>query len=261
MKIKQYQVDAFAERPFTGNPAAVCLLEQWPDDALLQAIAEENNLSETAFLVPFADGFHLRWFTPATEVPLCGHATLAAAHVVFQHLNFSGREALFHTLSGVLPVVREGGRLLMNFPVSRPEICLNPPAALSEALGRQPLEVWAADDYLVLLSDEDDIKTLIPDFAGLATLDLRGVIVTAAGRDCDFVSRFFGPKLGINEDPVTGSAHCQLAPFWADRLGREHLIGKQVSRRGGTIECQLLGERILLAGKAVTVISAEIECP
>lgn len=260
MKIKQYQIDAFADRAFSGNPAAVCLLDQWPDDALLQAIAEENNLSETAFLVPIGDGFHLRWFTPDVEVLLCGHATLAAAHVVFEYLDFADREVVFHTLSGALPVVRQDNLLVMNFPVGLPHPCRIPPDALASALGKQPLEVWVAEDYLAVFADEDDIRILTPNFAAMQTLDRRGVIATAAGNSCDFVSRFFGPKIGIPEDPVTGSAHCQLAPLWAEKLGKSVLHARQLSRRGGEIRCQLQGQRVLLAGRAVTVMVTEIAC-
>lgn len=260
MKIKQYHVDAFAERAFTGNPAAVCLLDRWPGDTLLQAIAEENNLSETAFLVPLRDGFHLRWFTPIIEVPLCGHATLAAAHVVFEHLNYAGREVMFYTLSGELPVIRQDNWLVMNLPASLPHPCMTPPAALAAALGKQPVEVWEAEDYIAVFADEEDVRSLVLDFTEMQVLKLRGVIVTAAGTSCDFVSRFFGPKIGVPEDPVTGSAHCQLAPLWAVKLGKTVLAAKQLSRRGGEIRCQLQGRRVLLAGSAVTVMISEISC-
>lgn len=262
MKLKQFQVDAFAFRPFTGNPAAVCLLEQWPEDALLQAIAEENNLSETAFLVANGGGFDLRWFTPRVEVELCGHGTLAAAHVVFEHLNFAGVNVVFSTLSGPLTVARYDKLLVMDFPASSPIPCPTALAVIGAALGKQPAEVWEAEDYLAVFSSAADVRELSPDFEALKKLDLRGVIVTAAGDGCDFVSRVFGPKLGVDEDPVTGSAHCQLAPFWATRLGKTELRAKQVSRRGGEVLCQLRQDgRVLLTGGAVTFMIGEIEIP
>lgn len=259
MNIRQYQVDAFAERVFEGNPAAVCPLEAWPDDALLQRIAEENNLSETAYFVPDGDGFALRWFTPVREVDLCGHATLASAHVLFDILGYAAARVRFATRSGDL-FVRRGadGLLTMDFPVSRPRPCAPPPALLA-GLGVQPLEVLAAEDYIAVLDSEAAVRGVAPDQARLAELDLRGVIVTARGTEADFVSRFFGPKYGIPEDPVTGSAHCALAPYWAARLGRDRLRARQVSRRGGNVLCELDGERVLLSGRAVTFMHAVLE--
>lgn len=258
MKIRQYQVDAFARRVFEGNPAAVCPLDGWLPDATLQAIAEENNLSETAFFVPEGAGYRLRWFTPVAEIDLCGHATLASAHVLFEHLGHTGPAIAFRSRSGTLTVERAGDLLAMDFP-SRPAQPSPAPAALVAGLGRTPAEVLVADDYIAVFEDEADIHALVPDLARLAELGLRGVCVTAPGRDMDFVSRFFAPRYGIPEDPVTGSAHCELAPYWAARLGRTELAARQVSRRGGDVRCRLAGDRVVLAGGAVTFMTGEIE--
>jgi PhzF family phenazine biosynthesis protein len=257
MKIRQYQVDAFASRAFEGNPAAVCPLESWLDDDLLQAIAEENNLSETAFFVPSDRGFRLRWFTPTSEVDLCGHATLATAHVLFEHLGHPGQVITFETRSGALSVERKGDLLAMDFPACPPTPCASF-ELLARALGRQPLEVLRADDYMAVFENEAAIRGIKPDFFLLGTLDLRGVIITAPGGSYDFVSRFFAPRLGILEDPVTGSAHCTLAPYWAGRLGKRLLSARQVSKRGGSILCELNDGRVLLSGSAVTFMEAEI---
>jgi predicted PhzF superfamily epimerase YddE/YHI9 len=258
MKIRQYQIDAFASRVFEGNPAAVCPLEAWLGDDVLQAIAQENNLSETAFFVPTEKGFHLRWFTPITEVDLCGHATLASAHVIFNILGYARRSVSFGTRSGELTVGRDGEQLEMNFPAARPKLC-DPPGRLIEGLGHRPKEVLAADDYVAVYDSEAVIRSLTPDFVKLHELDLRGVVVTAPGTDVDFVSRFFAPKYGIPEDPVTGSAHCELTPYWSSKLGKDTLNAKQVSKRSGYIRCQARGERIILAGRAVTFMEAEID--
>jgi PhzF family phenazine biosynthesis protein len=257
MKIRQYQVDAFATRAFEGNPAAVCPLRGWLDDALLQAIAEENNLSETAFFVPTEEGYALRWFTPVREVDLCGHATLAAAHVLFDALGHPGQAIRFETRSGELTVERQDGRLAMNFPAIPPAPC-NPPDILAQALGERPIEVLAADDYLVVFDSEETVRAITPDLALLGRLDRRGVVITAPGTEVDFVSRFFAPRFGIAEDPVTGSAHCELAPYWAGRLGKSTLAARQVSRRGGSLSCEMKGDRVVLAGHAVTFMEAEI---
>ena len=257
MKIKQYQVDAFATRAFEGNPAAVCPLESWLNDGLLQAIAEENNLSETAFFVPSDKGFRLRWFTPASEVDLCGHATLATAHVIFETLGYTKQAITFETRSGDLFVERKGKQLEMNFPAS-PPTPRELPETLVKGLGQRPIEVLAAGDYLAVFDSEATIRAISPDMALLGQLDLRGVIITAPGTDVDFVSRFFAPKFGIPEDPVTGSAHCTLAPYWAGRLGKRLLSARQVSKRCGSLTCELKGDRVLLSGSAVTVMEAEI---
>jgi len=248
--IKLYQVDAFADRLFAGNPAAICPLETWRDDALLQAIAAENNLSETAYFVPSERGFKLRWFTPVAEVDLCGHATLAAAHVIFAILGYDGEAITFETRSGDLTVSRRGTGLAMDFPAIRLQAC-EPPPALIAALGRRPSAVLVADDYLAVFEDETVIRELSPDYARLRELDRRGVIVTAKGGEVDFVSRFFAPKYGIDEDPVTGSAHCALTPYWSGRLNKSRLSARQLSRRGGDVQCELKGVRVTLAGDAV----------
>jgi len=258
MRIKQYQVDAFARRVFEGNPAAVCPLDTWLMDENLQAIAEENNLSETAFFVPTREGFHLRWFTPVAEVDLCGHATLASAHVIFEILGYSKQEITFATRSGELFVERRGDLLAMNFP-ARPPMSCSPPSALIAGLGAEPIEVLAADDYIAVFESEAIVRSISPDLAKLRELNLRGVSVTARGQHYDFVSRFFAPKFGVPEDPVTGSAHCELAPYWSSKLGKSSLNARQVSKRGGDVLCQVSGSRVILAGGAVTFMEAEID--
>jgi PhzF family phenazine biosynthesis protein len=262
MRLPLFQIDAFAERVFQGNPAAVCPLEAWLPEALMQAIAAENNLSETAFCVPEGEGYGLRWFTPLKEIDLCGHATLATAHVLFEHLGFAGAEIVFSTRSGALRVTRAGDRLAMDFPAKAVEPCAAP-AALIEGLGRMPLEVYGGRDYLAVFADAAEVRALTPDPRRLAELDRHGVIVTAPGGaedgDVDFVSRFFVPKFGVDEDPVTGSAHCSLTPFWAARLGKATLEARQVSPRGGRLQCTLAGERVILRGRAVTYMTATIE--
>jgi len=258
MKLKQYQIDAFASRVFEGNPAAVCPLNAWLDDGLLQTIAEENNLSETAFFVPSGSSFHLRWFTPNKEVGLCGHATLAAAHVLFERLGYAKPSIEFETRSGKLVVERKGDALAMDFPAMPPKLC-TAPTALIEGLGKQPVEVLAADDYIAVFDSEATICALTPDLMILSKLDLRGVAVTAPGVKHDFVSRFFAPKYGIPEDPVTGSAHCELAPYWAVQIGKTTLQARQVSKRGGDVLCELRGDHVTLTGSAVLFMEAEIE--
>lgn len=257
MRIKQFQVDAFATQPFEGNPAAVCPLDRWPSDHLLQAIAEENNLSETAFFIRSGDSFDLRWFTPVAEVDFCGHATLASAHVLFEVLGHKDKTVLFNTRSGVMTVQRDGDLYAMNFPAQPPVACA-PPQSLVDGLCLDPLEVLAADDYLAVVESEEQLRSIAPDFSKLRELDLRGVIVTAPGEKYDFVSRFFGPKYGIDEDPVTGSAHCELTPYWSTRLGKSVLQARQLSRRGGDVTCQMAGDRVILKGGAVTFMTGEI---
>jgi len=260
MKLPLFQIDAFADHVFTGNPAAVVPLTAWLPDELLQSIALENNLSETAFFVPEGQGFHLRWFTPEAEVDLCGHATLASAHVLFEHLGFTGAALNFQTRSGELIVRTVHQGLCMDFPAVASEP-IDPPAALLAGLGATPVEVRAAPDYLAIFASEQDIVNLAPDFTALSRLDRRGVIATAPGDNCDFVSRCFYPKLKVNEDPVTGSAHCKMAPYWAARLGKTTLTGRQLSRRGGTVKCELKGERVILTGRAVDYLQGEINLP
>ena len=260
MKIKQYQIDAFATRPFEGNPAAVCPLENWLDDNTLQAIAEENNLSETAFFIPTEKGFALRWFTPVKEVDLCGHATLATAHVIFNILSYDKPVISFETRSGELRVEKHGDLLTMDFPACPPTPC-EIAETLVKGLGTRPREVLAADDYIAVFDNEATIRNITPNHTFLSQLELRGVVVTAPGENVDFVSRFFAPKLGIPEDPVTGSAHCELAPYWAEKLGKPILNARQISKRGGDLTCEVKGNRVSLAGRAVTFMTGEIEIP
>jgi PhzF family phenazine biosynthesis protein len=257
------QIDAFTDRPFAGNPAAVCLLPGPRDDAWMQRVGAEMNLSETAFLVREADGYRLRWFTPAVEVDLCGHATLASAHALWETgLLPAEEEARFHTRSGLLTVVRRGAWMEMNFP-AKPPAPAAAPAGLAEALGAAPRYVGRNQfDYLVEVESEAALRALAPDFGRLAALPVRGVIVTAraATAGFDFVSRFFAPAAGINEDPVTGSAHCCLGPYWRERLGRDELRAYQASARGGVVELRVAGERVFLRGQAVTVLRGELVC-
>jgi PhzF family phenazine biosynthesis protein len=262
MKLKQYQIDAFTDKLFSGNPAAVLPLDAWPADSLLQAIAAENNLSETAFFVPTGNGFHLRWFTPVEEVDLCGHATLATAFVLFERLGYAGPVLTFQTRSGDLFVEKRDGRFQLNLPAAPPVPGEIPPL-LVEGLGRRPLHLLVAGEYMAVFAEETAVRSLTPDYARLAQLDLSGVIVTAPGDDpdVDFVSRFFAPKIGIPEDPVTGSAHAILAPYWADRLGKNPLYARQISPRGGEMICEVKGDRVLLLGAAVLFMEGEIVIP
>jgi PhzF family phenazine biosynthesis protein len=257
MKIPIYQVDAFTREAFAGNPAAVCPLEEWLDDETLAAIAAENNLSETAFFVRRGKRYDLRWFTPETEVDLCGHATLASARVILDYLEPGRSEARFDTKSGELVVRREGDMLAMDFP-SRPPARCDPHDNLIPALGVHPEAVLASRDYLVVYRNEGDVKKLRPDMALLATVDKFAVIVTAPGRDADFVSRFFAPGAGIAEDPVTGSAHCTLVPYWSRRLAKKSLFARQVSPRGGELWCEDMGERVKIAGHTAMFMQGEI---
>jgi predicted PhzF superfamily epimerase YddE/YHI9 len=256
-EIPLFQVDAFASRRFAGNPAAVCPLPGWPDDALLQAIAAENNLSETAFLVRETAGWRIRWFTPQAEVDLCGHATLAAAFVLFERLEPGRMEVEFASQSGPLGVRREADRLALDFP-ARPPRPIPPLPALSTALGRAPAELLRARDLCAVYSTEADVRSLRPDFAALTPLGDVGIIATAPGDDCDFVSRFFAPAVGIPEDPVTGSAHATLTPYWAARLGKRSLFARQVSARGGELWVEDRGERVAIAGCAVLVVEGRM---
>jgi PhzF family phenazine biosynthesis protein len=261
MSAPLYIVDAFTDRPFAGNPAAVCLLDAPRDEAWMQALGAEMNLSETAFLVPEGDGYRLRWFTPAVEVALCGHATLAGAHVLYE----TGRlrpaaPARFHTRSGLLIVKQSADGLEMDFPSQPVEACPAPPGLL-DALGAEARFVGRNGmDYLVELASEPALRRLTPDFVRLSSVRARGVIVTAAGESSafDFVSRFFAPQSGVAEDPVTGSAHCALAPYWAAKLGKQDLVGYQASKRGGVVRVGVRGDRVLLRGGAVTVLRGEL---
>jgi PhzF family phenazine biosynthesis protein len=261
MGLPIFQVDAFTAKPFAGNPAAVCLLPGPRDDGWMQAVAAEMNLAETAFLEPQADGFNLRWFTPAVEVDLCGHATLASAHILWE----AGRlpltkPACFHTRSGLLTATQQGEWIELDFP-AEPEHPASAPADLVRALGVTPSYVGRNRlDYLVEVADEEAVRRLKPDSKMLATVASRGVMVTsrASSPAYDFVSRFFGPAAGIDEDPVTGSAHCCLGPYWGARLGKAELVGYQASARGGEVRVRLAGPRVHLGGQAVTVLSGEL---
>lgn len=260
IKTQLFQLDAFANQRFAGNPAAVMPLDSFPPDALMQAIAAENKLAQTAFIVPEGDDYRLRWFTPTVEVPLCGHATLASAAVVMERMEPGRRTVVFHTASGPLTVDRTPAGYLMNFPVRRSEP-VSMPTGLVEALGVQPREVQAdAFNYLVLLDSAQLVRELVPDMAAIARLDRSGVIVTAAGDGVyDFVSRYFAPAKGIPEDPVTGGAHCALTPYWAERLGKTHFRAFQASERGGEIDCRLIGDRVELEGACVFFLEYSVE--
>lgn len=258
MTIPLYQVDAFADKVFSGNPAAVCPLEHWLDDAVLQNIAAENNLAETAFLVKTDDGFHLRWFTPKAEVDLCGHATLASAFVIFNRFNYGGGTIRFQSRSGILTVAKHDEWFTLNFPRDRIErveitrqygLCFN----------KVPVELYRGlTDLMYVFPGPQDVETIMPYFSNILKLKERGVIVTAQGRDTDFISRFFAPAVGINEDPVTGSAHTTLTPYWSGRLGKTELTARQVSERGGYLKCKLVDERVEISGRGAFYMSGEI---
>jgi predicted PhzF superfamily epimerase YddE/YHI9 len=260
MSLSLFHLNAFTNKPFAGNPAAVCPLTEWLDDDLLQAVAAENNLSETAFLVPRGEDYELRWFTPRCEVKLCGHATLASGYVVLQILATKRDSVRFETRSsGALTVTREGDRLAMDFPALVPWACDNPPAALSEGLGKNPVEVVQIEDnYFAVFENEEEVRNLHPDFRVLEQLHPAGVAVTAPGSDCDFVSRYFAPSYGIPEDPVTGSTHCSLAPYWAERLGKKKLRARQISQRGGELWCEVKRDRVILSGNVVLTLRGEL---
>lgn len=264
MNLPIYQVDAFATAIFRGNPAAVIILDSWLEDPLLQSIAMENNLSETAFLVPLADGYQLRWFTPQVEVDLCGHATLASAHVLFEHLDVTQEQIDFHTRSGLLHVTRSGEALTLDFPARQMiqgevdmAVCSAMGAIASEAI--VPADSSAA--MLYVYEFEEDVAGLAPDFPALMNASDLTVVATAPGNDCDFVSRFFAPQMGINEDPVTGSAHCALVPYWSSRLHKTKLQARQISSRGGELECELSDGRVFMSGSAVTYLTGSIQLP
>ena len=256
-----FQVDAFTDHPFSGNPAAVCLLNRERDTDWMQAVAAEMNLSETAFLLEQADGYSLRWFTPTTEVDLCGHATLAAAHVLWEQRRLApGAEARFHTRSGLLRATHSNGIIELDFPATPAEPAPEPPGLLA-ALGLDKGDIYRSRfDYLVVVDDEALVRALQPDFPALGQVEARGIIVSARSDDpaYDFVSRFFAPAAGINEDPVTGSAHCTLAPWWAPRLCKQSMTAFQASSRGGVIKVSLQNDRVRLGGQAVTIFSGEL---
>lgn len=260
-KLRIYQADAFASSLFKGNPAAVVRLHAWLPDQIMQQIALENNLSETAFFIPESGHFHIRWFTPKAEVQLCGHATLATAHILFNELDFPGDVIDFESKSGVLTVAKVGDKLQLDFPADfATEVA--PVPAFAEAFGALPLATFKGrTDYLLLFESETIIRSMQPSIQMLLGTAARGIMVTAPGEKVDFVSRFFAPAVGVNEDPVTGSAHTTMIPFWAKRLGKTELTARQLSARGGELWCQLSGDRALIAGKAVTYLRGEIEIP
>lgn len=257
--MKVFHVDAFTSIPFRGNPAAVCILDEEHDNKWMQAVASEMNLSETAFLLKRSDGYNLRWFTPVTEVDLCGHATLASAHVLWEKncLN-PDQEVHFYTKSGLLTAHKQGSWIELNFPVQRPRET-EPPKDLLEALAVSPLYVGKnAWDYLIEVEHEDILRTIQPDFNTLSRVDMRGVIVTCRATECDFVSRFFAPAVGVNEDPVNGSAHCCLAPYWSNRLKKESFLAYQASLRGGKLKVRIQGERVYISGEAITIFTGKL---
>jgi PhzF family phenazine biosynthesis protein len=257
METPFYQIDAFTDRPFSGNPAAVCPLETWIEDSAMQNIAAENNLSETAFFVKKGDGYDLRWFTPVVEVDLCGHATLASAFVIMNYMEPSVSEVTFWTKSGELKVKKTGDLFVMDFP-SQPPVQCDAPADLMASFDRKSKEILKSADYLVVFEIEDDVRNCHPDFERLKNVDTRGIIVTAPGSKVDFVSRFFGPRVGINEDPVTGSSHCTLIPYWSKRLRKEKLHALQVSKRGGELFCEMRRDRVLIAGRCALYMKGTI---
>lgn len=259
MELAMYQVDAFASEVFQGNPAAVVPLESWLDDGLMQKIAMENNLAETVFFVPRPGGYHIRWFTPATEIDLCGHATLASAWVLWNLLGYSGSRIEFDSKSGVLGVNKDGDLLALDFP-ARPPAAVAPCEGLVDALGGKPVEILASRDYMVVYDSEEEVRKLRPSMTGLMDIDRFAVIVTAKAQSpgIDFVSRFFAPLHGVPEDPVTGSAHSTLIPYWSAKLGKSRMVAHQVSPRGGVLHCEDRGERVKIAGRGVLYLKGAI---
>ncbi len=258
MEINIYQIDAFASKLFEGNPAAVCPLDAWLPDEVMQHIAAENNLSETAFFVPKGNGFHIRWFTPVREVNLCGHATLAAGYVLFNILGCEQNKIEFDSKSGLLVVSKDNDNLIMDFPAQPPVPC-NIPEEIIKGFKAFPAECLMSEDYIVVFENEMDVESAEPDFEQLKKLDLRGVIITAKSTRYDFVARFFAPKYGILEDPVTGSAYTQLAPYWASKTGTQRFSVKQLSSRGGELTCEYINERVFISGKAVSYLKGRIK--
>lgn len=258
MNLTIFQIDAFAKEVFKGNPAAICPLDEWIDAELMQKIALENNLSETAFFVKKDGVYEIRWFTPTFEIDLCGHATLAAAFVIFEILKAETNKVVFHShKSGELSVEKKGDRLILDFP-SRPVSKVGIPDGLIEAIGTEPKEVFKARDYFLVYENEQEILDIQPNFTKLLEIDAHGFIVTAKGDSVDFVSRFFAPEVGVFEDPVTGSAHCNLIPFWAEKSGKNELVARQISARGGELFCELKGDRVKIGGNAVLYLKGEI---
>lgn len=258
MKFPIYQIDAFATRTFQGNPAAVVPLSEWLNDDVMQSIAAENNLSETAFFVARESGYKIRWFTPNREVKLCGHATLAAAFVLFNELGHPEDTVDFDSLSGKLYVSRNNEVLTLDFP-SQPPIRCETPKIIVSGLGQTPLECLRSEDFLAVFETEEEVASIVPDFNCLRRLELRGVIATAPSLEYDFVSRFFAPKYGVSEDPVTGSAHTQLAPYWSQKMGKSKLSARQVSARGGNLLCKVVQDRVMISGRAIRYLKGDIE--
>lgn len=259
-RIPIYQIDAFTRKVFGGNPAAVCPLEEWLPEAVMQAIAAENNLAETAFFVPRGREFEIRWFTPEVEVDLCGHATLAAAYVILNELGSPNNYVHFHSQSGLLKVYRKHDYLELDFPSRPPQPAEYPPGLIA-GLGATPQHILRSRDYVCVYETVEEVAALEPRFEELAKLDVLGIIATAPGTDADFVSRFFAPGAGVNEDPVTGSAHSTLIPYWAERLGKQKMFARQISKRGGELFCELHGERVRIGGYAVPYLKGEILLP
>ena len=257
MEVSLYQIDAFASKLFEGNPAAVCPLDEWLPDELMQSIATENNLSETAFFVSKGDGFHIRWFTPKSEVDLCGHATLGTAYVLFDILGYEKDKIEFDSRSGRLTVMQDNEWLTMDFPAQPPVAC-DTPAEIVKAFHIEPMECLKSEDLIVVFERENDVESANPDLGPLMKLDLRGVAITAKSNRWDFIARFFAPKYGIPEDPVTGSAYTQLAPYWASKMGSKRFHVKQVSPRGGELTCEVAGERVFISGKATKFLQGKI---
>ena len=261
MELELYQIDAFTNKVFSGNPAAVVPLDKWLEDQLLQKIAAENNLAETAFFVSHDDGYQIRWFTPLAEVDLCGHATLASAHVLFEELGCGSSELLFYSKSGQLQVSKINDQnndlIALDFPTQKPVEC-DVPQGLEDALGIDISLCLKNEIYIVVLADEDEVVKLSPNFTKLLNLGIRGVAVTALSSNYDFINRYFAPLIGINEDSVTGSAYTKLIPYWSQKLNKKHMIAKQVSDRGGEVFCELVDDRVKIAGTAVKYLSGKI---
>jgi PhzF family phenazine biosynthesis protein len=257
MKLKVYIANAFSEKKFGGNPAAVVPLNEWLSENLMQQIAAQNNLSETAFIVPQGNDYGIRWFTPTTEVSLCGHATLASAHILFEHLGYDREQIIFHSKSGALPVTRKGDQITLDFP-AKEAVEINKDELIEKALGIKPLSIHkSVFDYMAVLNSQAEVESLKPDFNVLKKHASRGLIATAKGDESDFVSRCFYPQSGIDEDPVTGSAHVVMVPYWAKLLGKLKLSAIQLSARRGYLDCELAGERVLMSGKAHTYLEGD----
>ena len=258
MKLNLYQIDAFAKNIFEGNPAAVCPLDKWLEDNMMQKIANENNLSETAFFVKENNKFHIRWFTPSNEVDMCGHATLASAYVIFEILNYEKNEIIFNSKSGVLKVTKENDKFKMNFPIQKIIKC-DIPNGISKAFEIQPIECYKSMDYILIFENEKDILNAKPNLALLKDIDTRGVIITSKSKKYDFINRFFAPKYGIDEDSVTGSAFTQLIPYWNKVLNKDTFIAKQVSQRSGEVFCKLNNDRLEISGYAKKYLEGVID--